>query len=49
MLSDYTGNTVGETVQQQQLNQYINIYLHREYFKTSLLIRCFIGTAENII
>ena len=34
-------------MQRQQLNQYINIYLHRECRKTSLLIRCFIGTAEN--
>ena len=44
MLFDYTGNTVDETVQRQQLNQYINIYLLRECRQTS-----FIVTAENLI
>ena len=44
MLFDYTGNTVDETVQGQQLNQYINIYLDRECRKNS-----FIVTAENLI
>ena len=44
MLFDYTGNTVDETVQGQQLNQYINIYLDREGRKNS-----FIVTAENLI
>ena len=29
-LLDQTGNTIDETMQQQYLNQYINIYLHRE-------------------
>ena len=45
---DYTGNTVDETVQQQHLNQYINIYLHRECCKTGFIC-CFIVTAENIV
>ena len=44
MLFDYTGNTVDETVQRQQLNQYINIYLLRECRQTS-----FIVIAENLI
>ena len=34
MLFDWAGNTVDETVHRQHLNQYIHIYLHREY-------RCF--------
>ena len=37
MLFDYTGNTVDETVQQQQLKQYINIYLHRECYRTRFI------------
>ena len=36
-----------ETVQRQHLNQYINIYFHRECRKTSF--NCFIVTAENLI
>ena len=43
-----TRNTVDETMQQQHLNQYINIYLHRECHKINF-IRYFIVTAENLI
>ena len=42
---DYTGNTIDETGQQQHLNQYINIYLLREFHKTSF-IRSFIVTPK---
>ena len=45
---DYTGNTVDGTIQQQHLDQYINIYLHRECRKTSFIC-CFILTATNLI
>ena len=45
---EYTGNTVDETMQQQHLNQYSNIYLHRECCKSSFIC-CFILTAENLI
>ena len=37
-----------ETGQQQHLNQYINIYLHREFHKTSF-IPSFIVNAKNLI
>ena len=43
-----TGNAVDETMQQQHLSQYINIYLHRECRKTSFIF-CYIVTAENLI
>ena len=45
---DWTGNTIDEIKQRQHLNQYINIYLHRECCKTSF-ISCFIVTAKNLI
>ena len=45
---DYTGNTVDETVQQQHLSQWINIYLHRECRQTSF-IHCFIMTTKNLL
>ena len=35
-------------MQRQHLNQYINIYLHRECCKTSF-IYCFAATTENLI
>ena len=43
-----TGNTIDETMQQQHLNQYNNICLHRECCKTSF-IRSFIVTTKNLI
>ena len=45
---DQTGNNVDENMQRQHLNQYINIYLHRECRKTSF-IRCFIVTTKTLI
>ena len=45
---DLTENTEDETMQRQHLNQYINIYLHRECHKTSF-IHCFIVTIKNLI
>ena len=44
----WTGNTVDETMEQQHLNQYINIYLRTECYKTSF-IHCFIVTTKNLI
>ena len=41
------GNSVDETMLWQHLDQYINIYLHRECCKTSFI--CFVVTAENLI
>ena len=43
-----TGNTVDETMQWQYLNQYINIYLHRECSKTSCIPH-FIATTKNLL
>ena len=45
---DCTENTIGKTMQLQHLNQYINIYSHRECCKTSF-IYCFIVTLEKLI
>ena len=45
---DYNGITVDQTMQRQHLNQYINIYLHRQCCKTSFIC-CFIVTAKNFI
>ena len=40
--------TVDETIQWQHLDQYVNIYLHRECCKTSFIC-CFTVTTENLI
>ena len=48
VLFDYAGNSIDETVHWEHLNQYINIYLHRECPKTSFIC-CFIVTTKNLI
>ena len=45
---DQTGNTVDNIIRWQHLNQYINIYFHREFHKTGFIC-CFVVTAENLI
>ena len=44
----YLGNGYAAAMQWQYLNQYIYIYLNREYHKTGF-IQSFIVTAENLI
>ena len=48
MLFGYTVNIIDETVQQQQLNHYISIYLHRECHKTSFIETLFYCDRQNL-
>ena len=48
MLFGYTVNIIDETVQQQQLNHYISIYLHSECHKTSFIETLFYCDRQNL-